>query len=37
MYGHVATLAHEIMKGAEEVEGVEVTLFQVLLLVFSLF
>ena len=32
MYGHVATLAHEIKKGAEEVEGVEATLFQVSLL-----
>jgi NAD(P)H dehydrogenase (quinone) len=29
MYGHVAALAQEIKKGAESVEGVEVSLFQV--------
>lgn len=29
MYGHVATLANEIKKGADSVEGVEASLFQV--------
>lgn len=29
MYGHVATLAEEILKGASSVEGVEATLWQV--------
>ncbi|GJP56605.1 hypothetical protein CLOM_g15959 [Closterium sp. NIES-68] len=29
MYGHVAALAEEIKKGAESVEGVEVSIFQV--------
>lgn len=29
MYGHIETLAKEIKRGAESVEGVEVTLYQV--------
>jgi hypothetical protein len=29
MYGHVAKLAEEILKGANSVEGVEATLWQV--------
>lgn len=29
MYGHVETLAREIQKGANSVEGVEATLYQV--------
>eukprot|EP00271_Cylindrocystis_brebissonii_P002460 TRINITY_DN13075_c2_g1_i1.p1 TRINITY_DN13075_c2_g1~~TRINITY_DN13075_c2_g1_i1.p1 ORF type:complete len:208 (-),score=44.16 TRINITY_DN13075_c2_g1_i1:1282-1905(-) len=29
MYGHVASLAHEVKRGAEMVEGVKVSLFQV--------
>eukprot|EP00271_Cylindrocystis_brebissonii_P018134 TRINITY_DN49_c0_g1_i1.p2 TRINITY_DN49_c0_g1~~TRINITY_DN49_c0_g1_i1.p2 ORF type:complete len:207 (-),score=54.12 TRINITY_DN49_c0_g1_i1:1342-1962(-) len=29
MYGHVATLANEILKGAESVEGVEASIWQV--------
>lgn len=41
MYGHIETLAKEIKKGAESVEGVEASLYQVkhswwlLLLLFS--
>lgn len=29
MYGHIETLAREIQKGANTVEGVEATLYQV--------
>lgn len=32
MYGHVATLAQEVKAGAESVEGVEASIFQVYLL-----